>query len=73
LLELAAHGVTTDGVLPSVAPSEAHAYVTPAFNFAWVEGLWHYLRITGDRDFVRTQWGILVAMLNRFSLRAKVC
>ena len=42
VLLLAAQGAYPDGVLPSVLPSEAHAYTVVDFNFQWVELLHFY-------------------------------
>jgi hypothetical protein len=67
LLELAAQGAYPDGVLPSVLPSEAHAYCVVDFNFQWVELLNFYWKTSRDDSFVSEMWPTLVKMLKRFS------
>lgn len=67
VLELAAQGAYPDGVLPSVLPSEAHAYVVVDFNFQWVELLHIYAGLSGDEPFVTEMWPALVRMLDRFA------
>ncbi len=66
LLELAAQGAYPDGVLPSVLPSEAHAYCVVDFNFQWVELLNFYWKTSRDDSFVSDMWPTLVKMLDRF-------
>ena len=67
VLELAAQGAYPDGVLPSVVPSEAHAYTVVDFNFQWVELLKFYRDWTGDEAFIDQMWPTLVRLLARFS------
>ncbi|MCP4933188.1 MAG: hypothetical protein GY927_03065, partial [bacterium] len=67
VLELAAQGAYPDGVLPSVLPSEAHAYAVVDFNFQWVELLHIYDGLSGDAAFVAEMWPTLVKMLARFA------
>lgn len=67
VLELAAQGAYPDGVLPSVLPSEAHAYVIVDFNFQWVELLHTYAVISSEAAFVQEMWPTLVKLLARFS------
>ena len=67
VLELAAQGAYPDGVLPSVLPSEAHAYAVVDFNFQWVELLHIYAGLSGDEAFVAEMWPTLVKMLARFA------
>jgi hypothetical protein len=66
MLELAVDGAAGDGVMPSVTPSEAHAYVLLAYSFAWVEGLASYYEMTHDSDFINSCWPALQKMLARF-------
>lgn len=66
VIELAAEGAYDDGTLPSVLPSEALAYVVVDFNFQWVELLYHYWRLSGERDFLAQMWPVLTAMIARF-------
>ena len=66
LLELAAQGAYPDGVLPSVLPSEAHAYCVVDFNFQWVELLNFYWKVSRDDSFVSQMWPTLIKMLDRF-------
>jgi len=66
VIEMAAQGAYPDGVLPSVLPSEAHAYVVLDYNFTWVELLSLYWRLTGDSALVDAMWSTLVKMLERF-------
>jgi alpha-L-rhamnosidase len=66
MLELVSQHPADDGVLPSVTPSETHAYVALAYNFSWVEALNTYVSISGDTDFLETCWPILQNMLERF-------
>jgi alpha-L-rhamnosidase len=67
VIEMAAQGAYPDGVLPSVLPSEAHAYVVLDFNFQWVELLATYRRLSGDEAFVTAMWPTLVKMIERFA------
>ncbi|MDC0935975.1 hypothetical protein OAS39_06790, partial [Pirellulales bacterium] len=66
MLQLAADGTTADGLIPGVAGDESNATVVLAYSFAWVEGLSRYLALSGDADFVRQVWPVLVKMLRRF-------
>jgi len=66
MLELVAQHPADDGVLPSVTPSETHAYVALAYNFAWVEALNTYINMSDDNDFLESCWPILQKMLDRF-------
>lgn len=66
MLELALQGVAEDGILPSVIPSEVHAYVVPAYNFSWVEALDCYVRQSDDVEFLDRCWPVLQKMLGRF-------
>lgn len=67
MLEMAVQGAAGDGVLPSVLPSEAHAYVILTYNFSWVEGLMLYYELTADEAFVNACWQALQKMMDRFS------
>lgn len=67
VLRMAADGAYPDGVLPGVAPGEAHAYTVVDYNFMWVELLALYWRLTGDRELVLQLWPALVKMLDRFA------
>lgn len=66
MLELAGQGAYPDGVLPSVLPSEAHAYCVVDFNFQWIELLNFYWNLSRDDGFVSRMWPTLVKMLERF-------
>ena len=66
MLELATQDVAQDGILPSVTPSETHAYVALAYNFSWIEGLAFYTNHSGDNHFLIKVWPILQKMLDRF-------
>lgn len=66
VIEMAAEYAYPDGVLPSVLPSEAHAYTIVDYNFTWVELLTLYWRLTREQDFVTTMWPPQVRMLDRF-------
>ena len=66
MLELAMQDVSEDGVLPSVIPSEVHAYVVLAYNFSWVEALDAYIQQSHDTEFLNQCWPTLQKMLNRF-------
>ena len=59
MLEMAVQGAAVDGVLPSVLPSEAHAYVVWAYNFVWVEGLVNCYELTTEKAFVNSCWPAL--------------
>ncbi len=65
-IQMAAEGAYPDGVLPSVLPSEAHAYTVLDYNFTWVELLRLHHRLSGDRGFLAQMWPVLVRMLARF-------
>lgn len=67
VIEMAAHGAYPDGILPSVLPSEAHAYTVVDYNFVWVELLSTYWRLTRDLDFVMAMWPALTQMLERLA------
>src|SRR5262245_4052405 len=56
VIEMAAQGAYPDGVLPSVPPSEVHAYTVVDYNFTWVELLQLYHTLTCDRVFVASMW-----------------
>ena len=66
MLELATQDVARDGILPSVTPSETHAYVALAYNFSWIEALTFYTTHTNDDAFLVKTWAILTKMLDRF-------
>ncbi len=66
MLQLAAHGTTTDGLLPGVVVNESESTVVLAYSFAWVEGLHNYLKLTGDVEFLEQNWKVLKTMLRRF-------
>jgi hypothetical protein len=63
---MAAAGAYPDGILPSVLPSEAHAYTVVDYNFTWIELLSLYWRLSGDAALVDAMWKTLVKMLERF-------
>ena len=67
VLELATEQIYPDGMLPTVLPSEAHAYAVVDFNFQWVELLYFYWQTSGDDAFVAKQWPALVSMLDCFA------
>ena len=66
VLEMAALGAYSDGVLPSILPGEVHAYAVVDYNFTWVELLKLYEELTQDDAFVKKLWPTLTKMLNRF-------
>ncbi|MBI1173163.1 Bacterial alpha-L-rhamnosidase [bacterium] len=49
-IDMAAAGAAEDGILPSVLPGEAPAYVVTDYTFAWIELLQMYLRHPGVSD-----------------------
>ena len=71
MLQLAAQGVTSDGLIPGVVVNESESNVVLACSFAWVEGLAKYFALTGDRDFIEQAWTVLAAMLRRFQADLK--
>ncbi|MBK8903897.1 MAG: alpha-L-rhamnosidase N-terminal domain-containing protein [Anaerolineaceae bacterium] len=56
-------GIYPDGLLPSVAPAEVHAYTIPRYSCMWVELLAHYWQQTGDESLVRQLWTTLKQVL----------
>jgi hypothetical protein len=58
-----AQGIYPDGILPSVAPAEVHAYTIPRYNGMWVELLAHYWAQTGDEVLIRQLWPTLKQVL----------
>jgi hypothetical protein len=58
-----AQGIYPDGILPSVAPAEVHAYTIPRYNCMWVELLALYWNHTGDELLVRQLWPTLKQLL----------
>ncbi|GEM_PF-547928 len=65
-IQMAAEGAYADGILPSVLPSEAHAYTVLDYNFTWVELLHLHHRLRRDGAFLAQMWPVLVRMLARF-------
>ena len=59
----AAQGIYPDGLLPSVAPAEVHAYTIPRYSCMWVELLAHYWRETADSAFLTHLWPTLKRVL----------
>lgn len=59
----AAQGIYPDGLLPSVAPAEVHAYTIPRYSCMWVELLAHYWRETADSEFLTHLWPTLKRVL----------
>lgn len=59
----AAQGIYPDGLLPSVAPAEVHAYTIPRYSCMWVELLGHYWRETADFAFLTHLWPTLKRVL----------
>ena len=58
-----AQGIYPDGILPSVAPAEVHAYTIPRYNCMWGELLVHYWSLTQDESFVQLLWPTLRQMV----------
>ncbi len=58
-----AQGITPDGILPSVAPAEVHAYTIPRYNCMWVELLALYWAQTDDEALVCQLWPTLKQVL----------
>ncbi len=58
-----AQGITPDGILPSVAPAEVHAYTIPRYSAMWVELLALYWQQSGDAALVRQLWPTLKQVL----------
>ncbi len=58
-----AQGIYSDGILPSVAPAELHAYTIPRYNCMWVELLAHYWNQTRDEALVCQLWPALKQVL----------
>lgn len=66
---MAEQGAQADAILPSVLPSETHAYVVTDYNFAWIELLRMYLTHPGAPDaanFVAARMPALTRMIARF-------
>ncbi len=59
----AAQGIYADGLLPSVAPAEVHAYTIPRYSCMWVELLAHYWRQTADSELLIHLWPTLKRVL----------
>ena len=66
VIEMAALGAYSDGILPSVLPGEVHAYTVLDYNFIWIELLNLDWKLNRDADFVDAMWPTLVKMLQRF-------
>lgn len=58
-----AQGIYADGLLPSVAPAEVHAYTIPRYSCMWVELLAHYYAHTADGELVQYLWPTLKQVL----------
>ncbi|MCB8924296.1 MAG: hypothetical protein H6652_01565 [Ardenticatenaceae bacterium] len=58
-----AQGIYPDGILPSVAPAEVHAYTIPRYNCMWVELLALYWQQSGDEALVHQLWPTLKQVL----------
>src|SRR5690606_13772408 len=58
-----AQGIYPDGILPSVAPAEVHAYTIPRYSAMWVELLALYWQQSGDAALVRQLWPTLKQVL----------
>ncbi len=58
-----AQGIYPDGILPSVAPAEVHAYTIPRYSAMWVELLALYWQQSGDAALVRQLWPTLKQLL----------
>ncbi|MFZ1397525.1 MAG: alpha-L-rhamnosidase N-terminal domain-containing protein, partial [Candidatus Promineifilaceae bacterium] len=58
-----AQGIYPDGILPSVAPAEVHAYTIPRYSAMWVELLALYWQQSGDVALVRQLWPTLKQLL----------
>ena len=66
---MAEQGALADGILPSVLPSETHAYVVTDYNFAWIELLEMLRMHPGASDaagFLADRMPTLARMLARF-------
>lgn len=57
-------GICPDGILPSVAPAEVHAYTIPRYSCMWLELLALYWQQTGDEAPVRQLWPTLKQVLS---------
>lgn len=66
VIEMAAEGIYSDGMLPSILPGEVHAYAVLDYCFVWVELLDLY-RQHGDLQFIKSHSSTLKRMLARFS------
>lgn len=66
VIEMAALGAYSDGILPSVLPGEVHAYTVLDYNFIWIELLNLDWKLNRDVDVVDAMWPTLVKMLQRF-------
>ncbi len=68
-IDLAAEGVASDGILPSVLPGDVPAYVITDYNFSWVELLDFWSRHPGRDNgaLLRRHWPVLCRMLDRFA------
>ena len=71
VIEMAALGAYSDGILPSVLPGEVHAYTIVDYNFTWIELLNLDWKLNCDADFVDAMWPTLVKMLQRFHLDSR--
>ncbi len=58
-----AQGIYPDGLLPSVAPAEVHAYTIPRYSCMWVELLAHYWQETADSELLHHLWPTLTRVL----------
>lgn len=58
-----ADGIYPDGILPSVAPAEVHAYTIPRYNCMWVELLAHYFAYSQDSRMLHYLWPTLKQVL----------
>ncbi|MCA9897206.1 MAG: alpha-L-rhamnosidase N-terminal domain-containing protein [Ardenticatenaceae bacterium] len=58
-----AQGIYSDGILPSVAPAEVHAYTIPRYSAMWVELLALYWQQSGDAALVQQLWPTLKRVL----------
>jgi len=58
-----AQGIYPDGILPSVAPAEVHAYTIPRYSGMWVELLALYWQQSGDAALVGQLWPTLKQLL----------
>ena len=58
-----AQGIYPDGILPSVAPAEVHAYTIPRYSAMWVELLALYWQESSDETLVHQLWPTLKQVL----------